>query len=42
MTVFDLNKDELNELKSAYFWNEETQGILEDCYSCPEDIPVVS
>ena len=39
MTIFELNKDELNQLKSDYFWNEETQDILEDCYSCPEDIP---
>ena len=27
MTVYELNRDQLDELKNAYFWSEETERI---------------
>lgn len=38
-TVYDLNERELEELKESYFWQDETQDILEGAYTCPYDIP---
>lgn len=37
--VHDLTRDELNELKEAYFWQDETQDILEGAFTSPEQIP---
>jgi hypothetical protein len=39
MTVYDLTKEQLDELKYNYFWNDETQDILENCYLNPYEIP---
>lgn len=38
-TVQDLSHDELNELKSSFFYQDETQDINEGTFSTPEDIP---
>lgn len=38
-TVFDLSRDELNELKEAFFFNDETQSIIENEFTSPLDIP---
>lgn len=37
--VQDLSRDELNELKSSFFYQDETQDINEGTFSTPEDIP---
>ena len=37
--VRDLTKEQLQELKEAYFWQEETQEILGDDITSPEEIP---
>lgn len=37
--VRDLTKEQLQELKEAYFWQEETQNILGDDIVSPEHIP---
>lgn len=37
--VQDLTRDELDELKTAFFWQDETQDILEGAYSQPCEIP---
>ena len=37
--VRDLTKEQLQELKEAYFWQEETQEILGDDIIFPEQIP---
>lgn len=37
--VQDLNREQLNELKNSFFWQDETQDILEDAYTSPEQIP---
>lgn len=37
--VRDLSRDELNELKSSFFYQDETQDINEGTFSTPEDIP---
>lgn len=37
--VQDLSRDELNELKSNFFYQDETQDINEGTFSTPEDIP---
>lgn len=37
--VQDLSREELNELKNNFFYQDETQDIIEDDFSCPEDIP---
>ena len=39
MTVRDLSREQLDELKTAYFWGEETQNILSDDVISPEQIP---
>lgn len=38
-TVYDLSRDELDELKTNFFWQDETQDILEGDYTSPEQIP---
>lgn len=38
-TVYDLTPEELNELKESFFWQDETQDILEGAYTSPEEIP---
>lgn len=37
--VQDLNREQLDELKTAYFWQDETQDILPDDITFPEQIP---
>ena len=37
--VQDLSRDELNKLKSNFFYQDETQDINEGTFSTPEDIP---
>lgn len=37
--VQDLTRDQLNELKYNFFWQDETQDILEGEYASPEQIP---
>lgn len=37
--VQDLTRDELDELKTAFFQQDETQSILEGAYSQPREIP---
>ena len=39
MDVRDLTTEQLQELKEAYFWQEETQDILGDDITFPEQIP---
>lgn len=39
MSVCELTRDQLNELKSAYFWGDETMDLVPDDAMCPEDIP---
>lgn len=39
MTVYDLNEDQISELKTAYFWGEETKDITPDDIMLPEQIP---
>lgn len=39
MTVRDLNQIQLDELKTAYFWGDETQDILPDDVISPDQIP---
>lgn len=36
--VQDLSRDELNELKFNFFYQDETQDINEGTFSTPEDI----
>lgn len=37
--VRDLNREQLDELKTSFFWQDETQDILEGAYTSPEQIP---
>ncbi len=39
MVVQDLTREQMDELKAAYFWQEETQDILSDDITSPEQIP---
>ena len=39
MVVQDLTREQMDELKTAYFWQEETQDILPDDITSPEQIP---
>ena len=39
MVVQDLIREQMDELKAAYFWQEETQDILPDDITSPEQIP---
>lgn len=38
-TVYDLTPEELDELKESFFWQDETQDILEGDILSPEEIP---
>lgn len=38
-TVYDLREEELDELKSAYFWQDETQDLLDEGWAFPDEIP---
>lgn len=38
-TVYDLTQEQLEELKNSFFWQDETQDILEGEYTAPEQIP---
>ena len=38
-TVYDLTPEEMEELKESYFWQDETQDILEDAFNSPDEIP---
>lgn len=37
MTVYDLSQDQLDELKSAYFWSDDTQETI----YCGDGLPVL-
>ena len=37
--VRDLTREQLQELKDSYFWQEETQDILGDDITSPDEIP---
>lgn len=37
--VQDLTREQLNELKNTFFWQDETQDILEGAFTSPEEIP---
>lgn len=39
MTVQDLRPEQLEELKEAFFWGDETQDILPEYISSSEQIP---
>ena len=39
MDVRDLTREQLDELKEAYFWQDETQDILPDNIVYPTQIP---
>lgn len=39
LMVQDLNREQLDELKTSYFWQDETQDILPDDITFPEQIP---
>ena len=39
MLVQDLNREQLEELKTSYFWLDDTQDILPDDILSPEEIP---
>ena len=39
MGAQDLTREQMDELKEAYFWQEETQDILPDDITSPEQIP---
>lgn len=39
LMVQDLNREQLDELKTAYFWQDETHDILPDDITFPEQIP---
>lgn len=37
--VQDLTREQLDELKNNFFWQDETQDIIEGAFSSPEEIP---
>ena len=39
MTVKELSREQLNELKSAFFWQEETMHLVPENVWHEEDIP---
>lgn len=39
MTVYELNREQLNQLKTAYFWGDETQDSIPDNIISPDQIP---
>lgn len=38
-TVYDLSDDEIAELKDSFFWQDETQDVLEGVYTSSDQIP---
>ena len=38
-TVYDLSDDEIAELKDSFFWQDETQDVLEGAYTSSDQIP---
>lgn len=38
-TVYDLSPAEMDELKQSFFWQDETQDILQGAFESPEQIP---
>lgn len=38
-SVYDLKQEELDELKSSYFDNPDSEEVLGDKITCPQDIP---
>ena len=38
-TVYDLSPAEMDELKQSFFWQDETQDILQGDFESPEQIP---
>lgn len=39
MSVYDLTREQLDELKEAYFWSDETQDSIPEYVTFPADIP---
>jgi hypothetical protein len=39
MTVMELSRAQLNELKEAFYWQEETMPRVPENVYCAEDIP---
>lgn len=39
LTVYDLSRDQLSALKYSFFWQDETQDILPENITDPEQIP---
>lgn len=39
MTVYELTREQLNELKDAYFWSIESNCIIPEYITDAEDIP---
>ena len=37
--IHDLTREQLEELKNNFFWQDETQDILEGAFTSPEQIP---
>lgn len=38
-TAYDLSPAEMDELKQSFFWQDETQDILQGAFESPEQIP---
>lgn len=38
-SVFDLSPAEMEELKQSFFYQDETQDIIQGAFDCPEQIP---
>lgn len=39
MCVQDLTREQMEELKNSFFWQDETQDILQGEYTSPDEIP---
>lgn len=38
-SVYDLSPAEMEELKQSFFYQDETQDIIQGAFDCPEQIP---
>lgn len=38
-SVYDLSLAEMEELKQSFFYQDETQDIIQGAFDCPEEIP---
>lgn len=38
-SVYDLPPAEMEELKQSFFYQDETQDIIQGAFDCPEQIP---